>query len=59
MDVSGEYGTIRWFADDADLGAFEKNANQVIADQEYWQKAKRVADLFIQGSMCDTVMRSI
>ena len=59
MDIFGEYSTIRWFVDYADLAALEKVSNQVMADQEYWQKVKQVADLFIQGSMYDTVMRSI
>ena len=59
MDSFGEVGTIRWFADYADLAALEKVGNQLLVDQEYWQKINQSAELFIQGSVFDTVMRSI
>jgi len=59
MDFFGEAGTIRWFNDYADLAALEKVRNQLMADQEYWQKVAKAADLFIEGSITDTVMRSL
>jgi hypothetical protein len=59
MDSFGEYGTIRWFADFADLAALEKVGSQLMADQEYLQKGNQAADLFFQGSFFDTVMRAI
>jgi hypothetical protein len=59
MDSFGEYGTIRWFVDFADLAALEKVGNQLMADQEHLQKLSQASDLFIQGSTYDTVMQSI
>ena len=59
MDSFGEYGTIRWFCDFADLAAVEKVGNQLMADQEYLKKLSQAADLFIEGSGYDTVMQSI
>jgi hypothetical protein len=59
LDTFGEVGTIRWFADYADLAALEKVRNQLLADQEYWQKVNQSNELFIQGSVFDTVMHAI
>ena len=59
IDTFGEYGTLRWFADYADLAAFEKVMNQVMADQEYWQKVAQASDFVIHGSVNDKVMHSI
>ena len=38
VDAFGEFGTIRWFADYADLETIEKIRNQLMADKEYVQK---------------------
>jgi uncharacterized alpha/beta hydrolase family protein len=59
MDSFGEVGTIRWFVDYADFAAFEKLGNQLLADQEYFQKVNQATDLLIAGSVFDTVMRAI
>jgi len=59
MDSFGEFGTIRWFCDYPDLAALEKVGNQLVADQEYLQKVSKGAELLIQGSVFDTVMRAI
>lgn len=59
LDTFGQVGTIRWFIDFADLAAFEKFRSQQMADQEYSQIINRSTDLFIQGSIADTVMHSI
>jgi hypothetical protein len=59
MDLFGEYGTIRWFVDYADLAALEKMGNQILADQEYRQKVNQATELLIQDSVFDTVMHSM
>jgi len=59
IDTFGEYGTLRWFADYEDLAAFEKVMNQVMTDQEYWQKVAQASDFIMQGSVNDKVMHSI
>ncbi len=59
MDSFGDFGTIRWFCDYADLAAMEKVGHQLLADKEYLQKVNKGADLLIPGSVCDTVMRAM
>jgi hypothetical protein len=59
MDYFGENGTLRWFVDYEDLTTFEKISNQIFGDQEYWQKLTQAADLFVEGSGFDTIMREI
>ena len=59
LDSFGEYGTIRWFADHADLATLEKFGHQIFADQEYLQRLSRAPGLIVPGSVFDTVMRSI
>jgi hypothetical protein len=59
MDSFGEYGTVRWFHDFESLAAFEKSFANLMTDQEYWQKVSKAADLFIEGSITDTVMTSL
>ena len=59
IDSFGEYGKIRWFCDFADFAAWEKVGSQLMADQEYLQKVNKAADLFIHGSVFDSVMRAI
>jgi len=59
LDTFGQVGTIRWYADYADLAALEKVRSQLLMDQEYWQKVNQATELFIQGSIYDTVMQAI
>jgi len=59
LDSFGEIGTIRWFADYEDVAAWEKVANQLYADLEFINRVNQAADLFIPGSVHDSIMRSI
>jgi uncharacterized alpha/beta hydrolase family protein len=59
MDSFGDVGTIRWFCDYEDLAAVEKLGKQLIADQEYLKRLAETDDLFMQGSVYDTVMQAI
>ena len=59
LDAFGEAGTIRWMVDYPDLATLEKTQNQLLADQEYFQKLESASDLFIEGSAIDIVTRSI
>jgi hypothetical protein len=54
-----KYGTIYWTADFEDLGALEKLNDQIIMDTEYSKKLSAGAEFFVQGSMCDKVMKAI
>jgi hypothetical protein len=56
-DVFGEIDTIRWFVDYANLDAIEKLRGELILDRDYLKKVSPVAELFIEGSFHDTVMR--
>jgi len=55
MDCFGQAGTVRWFEDFENLAAQEKRMQQIMADQEYWQKVTQVPALFL-GRAFDTVM---
>jgi hypothetical protein len=59
MDSFGQVGTIRWFIDYKDMADMEKVGNQLLANTEYLEKVNKSADLFIAGSLHDTVMRAI
>ncbi len=59
VDSFGEFGTIRWFCDFADLAAVEDLQKKILADQEYLQKVSKAAELLIPGTAFDMVMRSI
>ncbi|MCE5263875.1 MAG: hypothetical protein LLG97_10115 [Deltaproteobacteria bacterium] len=59
IDSFGEYGTIRWFWDCADLATLEKVGLQLFADPEYLKKISRGPEFLVPGSVVDIVMRSI
>ncbi len=58
-DAFGEYATIRWFVDEESLAVLEQKLGQLMTDQGYWQLVAKAKDLFIEGSIKDTVMRAI
>ncbi|MGD0662864.1 MAG: DUF6039 family protein [Syntrophorhabdales bacterium] len=58
MDCFGELGTVRWFEDFENLAAVEKRMQQVMADQEYWQRVSQAPTLF-QGVVFDTAMATL
>ncbi len=55
----GEIDTIGWFVDYANLDSIEKLRSELILDREYMKKVSPVAELFVEGSFCDTVMRAL
>lgn len=59
LDSFGEFGTLRWFADFADLATLEKQQHQLNADKEYLQKVSRGTEFVVVESIFDTVMRAI
>ena len=58
-DAFADYLTIRWFIESESLGALDQWLQKLPADQEYWQKIGKGADLFIEGSITDRVMISV
>ena len=59
VDSFGDHPTIRWFADVESLAVLEQKFGQIMTDQGYWQVIAKAADLFIEGSIEDTVTRAI
>ena len=55
MDRFGEAGTVRWFEDFENLAALEERMQQIMADQDYWQRVSQAPTLF-QGGTFDTVV---
>ena len=59
FDAFGAGPVIRWCVDYEDLGALEKAHAEVLADEAYHKRLTEVADLFIEGTMEDVVMREL
>ncbi len=55
----GDINTIYWYVDYKDLATIEGINTQLLADQGYWAIVNKAADLFIEGSLHDTLMRSV
>lgn len=58
-EVFGDYGKVYWHVDYEDLATLEKINAQLMADQEYWAMLNEAAELFIEGSIHDTVIQSL
>ncbi len=57
-ELFGEVNRVFWDVDFKDLAAFEALNAQLLADQAYWGIVRQGVDLFIEGSIHDTVMMS-
>jgi len=55
----GELGTLVWQADADDLAALDKFQQAIGADQGYWDLVKKSTELFIEGSLHDTVFETL
>ncbi len=58
-ELFGDSGMVHWYADYEDLATIEKFNAQLLADQGYWAMINEGADLFIEGSVHDTLIQSI
>lgn len=58
-ELFGDVGTIHWYADYEDLASTERLNAQLLADQGYWALLNKAADLFIEGSVHDTLVQSL
>ena len=58
-ELFGDVNTIYWYADYKDLASLETIIGQLNAGQEYWAILGKAADLFVEGSLHDTLMMSI
>ena len=58
-ELFGDVNTIYWYADYKDLATIEGINARLLADQGYWAILNKAADLFIEGSVHDTLMMSV
>jgi hypothetical protein len=56
-EIFGDVGTLHWFSDLEDLATFEAFLARIREDQESEAHIERAADLFIEASGHDTLMR--
>jgi hypothetical protein len=52
----GSMGRVYWMADLPDLAALDAYQQQIAEDEEYWKLIAKSNDLFIEGSIEDTVV---
>jgi hypothetical protein len=52
-------GTIHWVVDYPDYETFGRVRTEIVADKDYWGHFGRASELFVEGSIRDTVMSSI
>ena len=55
----GAAGTIHWYADYEDIATLDRIGSQLLADEGYQSILDNAAELFIEGSINDTVMASV
>ena len=58
-ELFGDVGTVHWYADYEDLATIERINAQLLTDQGYWAMLNKAADLFIEGSVHDTLIQSL
>ncbi len=59
LEAFGDTGTVHWYSDHEDLATIEKLNAQLLADQEYLAMLNKAADLYIEGSVHDTLIQSL
>ena len=59
IEQFGDGGTIHWFSDFEHVADWETLNAQLLADQGYWALLDKAADLFIEGSLHDTLVQSV
>ena len=59
MPVGGNPHRLGWYSSYENLGAMEKFQSKVMADPKYLSVLGKSAAIFIPGSVCDDIWRSI
>ena len=54
----GAAGTIHWYADYEDVATVDRIGSELLAGEDYQSILDNSAELFIEGSINDTLMRS-
>ncbi len=58
-EIFGDYSAVHWYADYEDLATLEKVNAQLLTDQGYLAMLNKSADLFVEGSVHDTLIQSL
>lgn len=59
LQVGGTYGTLHWFTDFADMTEFEVTSGRTLTDEGYRALMAKSADLFVTGSVQDTLIHMV
>lgn len=58
LEIFGDNGRIHWYSDYDDLASVEKITGKIRKDQGYWEILNKANDVFIEGSIQDTLMQA-
>lgn len=58
-EIFGDYSAVHWYTDYEDLATIEKINAQLLTDQGYLALLNKAGDLFIEGSIHDTLIQSL
>lgn len=58
-EIFGDYGAVHWYTDYEDLVTVEKINAQLQTDKGYLALLNKAGDLFIEGSVHDTLIQSL
>ena len=59
VPIGGNPNRIGWATRYTDLAAYDAATAQMTADKAYWEMVSKASDLFIAGSVEDTLWRSV
>ena len=59
VEQFGAQGTIHWYADYEDVATLDRIGSELLADEGYQSILENAAELFIEGSVNDTLMASV
>ena len=55
----GDYGTVAWAMDRADLAEVETMTQKLLADPEYWELVNQGAGLLVEATTKDTLWQQV
>lgn len=56
-EMFGQLWRLHWYIDFPDLAAFEKFNDQLATDEGYWAILRKLPDVYVDGSVHDTLIR--
>lgn len=58
-EIFGDLGKVHWYIDYEDLATIEMYSARLLADEGYQVLLSKAADLFVEGSIRDTLIQSL